>query len=104
MISTTNRDRCRLIAGRVTSECARDKVARALYEAAIEGMEFGPRDLPGAEDREWIRGALALPLQEATDAALEVLVWAMAQVLERAPNDLLTRFERSHHLEELGFE
>ena len=104
MISTPDQDRCRLIGRHVASEYARDKVARALYEAAIEGLEFGPRDLPKPEDREWIRGAIAVPLQEATDAALEVLAWAVARALERAPDGLLGRYEQSHHLEELGFE
>jgi len=53
MISTSDRDRCRLISWHVVTEYARDRVARALYEATIEGLEFGPRDLPSTEDREW---------------------------------------------------
>ncbi len=97
-------DRCRLIARHVASAYARDKVAKALYEAIIEGLEFGPRDLPQAADREWIRGQIAIPLQEATDAALEVLAWSVGVALERAPNGLLDRYERSHHLAELGFD
>jgi hypothetical protein len=104
MISTADQDRCELITRRVASEYARDKVVRALYEAALEGLEFGPRDLPRPADREWIRGAIAVPLQEAADKALEVLVWAVARALERAPDGLLGRYEQSHHLEELGVE
>ena len=99
-----DRDRCRLIARHIASQYARDRVARALYEAVVEGLEFGPRDLPQADDREWIRGAIALPLQEASDAAVEVLVWSVSRTLERAPNDLLDRYVRSHHLQELGIE
>jgi hypothetical protein len=106
MIATLDpeRDRCRLIAGHVASDYARDKVARALYEAVVEGLEFGPRDLPLADDREWIRGAIAVPLQAASDAAIEVLVWSVSRALERAPNDLLDRYARSHHLQDLGIE
>ena len=104
MIDTPVQDRCRLIAGHVATDYARDKVSRALYEAVVEGLEFGPRDLPRADDRDWIRGNLAIPLQEATDAALEVLTGSVTRTLERAPNGLLDRFEESHHLEELGFE
>jgi len=104
MIAAPNHDRCRLIARHVVSEAARDGVASALYEALVEGLEFGPRDLPLAEDRDWIRGVVAVPLQEATDAALEVLAWSVSRALERAPDGLLDRFERSHHLGYLGIE
>jgi hypothetical protein len=104
MTETPDQDRGRLIARHVASEYARDKVAKALYEAVLEGLEFGPRDLPRPEDREWIRNHLAVPLQEATDAALQVLVWSVSRALDTAPNGLLDRFERSHDLEELGIE
>ena len=83
---------------------AADRVASALFQAVVEGLEFGPRDLPRAEDREWIRGIIAVPLQEAADAALQVLAWSVSRAMERAPNGLLERFERSHHLEYLGIE
>jgi hypothetical protein len=104
MRALADKDLRRFIARQVASEYARDRVAKALYDAVIVGLEFGPRDLPMADDREWIRGNMAIPLQEATDAALEVLAWSMSRALERAPNGLLDRLERSHHLEELGFE
>jgi hypothetical protein len=104
MIGTIERDRCRLVARHVASEYARDRVAKALYAAVVEGLEFGPRDLPSQEDREWLRGAIAVPLDEATDAALETLVWSVSRALERAPNRLLDRFERSHHRAEPSFE
>ena len=98
------RDRCRLIARQVASDYARDKVAKALYEAVVEALEFGPRDLPHADDRDWFRGAIAHPLQEASDAAVEVLAWSVGRALERAPNGLLDRYVRSHHLRELGID
>ena len=104
MIATPDLDRCHLIARGVASEYARGKVATALYEAVLEGLEFGPRDLPLAEDREWIRGNIAVPLQEATDAALQALLVSVSRTLEQAPKDLLYRFERSHHLEDFGIE
>jgi hypothetical protein len=104
MSAIPDQDRCQLIARGVASEYARDKVAAALYEAVLLGLEFGPRDLPQADDREWIRGNLAVPLQEATDAALQVLVVSVSRTLERAPKDFLQRFEQSHHLVALGVE
>jgi hypothetical protein len=105
MIATPpNKDRCQLIARRVASPYAHDKVATALFEAVVQGLEFGPRDLPLAEDREWIRGTIAVPIQEATDAALQALVVSVSRALERAQNDFLDRYEQSHHLQHLGIE
>ena len=97
-------DRCRLIARHVATEFARDRIIRALHDAVRDGLEFGPRDLPLSADREWIRGAIAVPLQEAADAALDVLVASIARSLGRSPNGWLERFEASHHLVELGIE
>lgn len=104
MNGTSDQVRCRVVARQVVTEFGRDKVAKALYDAVLEGLAFGPRDLPRPEDREWIRGAIAIPLRDATDAALEVLSTSVSRILERAPAGLLERFERSHHLEQLGLE
>jgi hypothetical protein len=106
MIATLdrNQDRRQFIARRVASDYARDRVRKALYEALVEGLEFGPRDLPLADDREWVRGAIAAPMQEATEAAIEALVWSVDEALERAPNGLFDRYIRSHNLRELGIE
>ena len=55
-------------------------------------------------DRDWIRGAISRPLQDASDAAVEVLAWSVSRALEGAPGDLLDRYVRSHRLHELGIE
>ena len=104
MIDRSEQLRCRLIARRVVTEYARDRIAQALYEAVLEGLEFGPRELPVQEDRDWVRGAIAVALQDATDAALEGLSWSVSRALERAPGGLLDRYERNHHLGQLGLE
>ena len=104
MIDRSEQLRCRLLARRVVTEYARDRIAQALYEAVLEGLEFGPRELPLQEDRDWIRGAIAGALQDATDGALEGLSWSVSRALEQAPGGLLDRFERSHDLEQLGWE
>ena len=104
MIASSKQDCYRLIARHLVSEHARDRVAKALFEAVVDGLEFGPRDLARAEDRDWIRGSIAVPLQEATEAALEVLAWSVSRALERAPDGLLDRYVASHHLAGLGFE
>jgi hypothetical protein len=104
MIALPDQVRSHVIARQVATEYARDKVARAFFEAVVQGMEFGPRDLPKPEDREWIRANIGVPLQEATDAALESLVSSVSRALNRAPSGLLDRYEKSHHLEDLGIE
>jgi hypothetical protein len=92
MIETRGRIRARALATHVSSDYARDRVTRALYEAVLEGLALGPCDLRLAEDREWLHGAIAVPLQEATDAAIQVLVRSVGRTLERAPAGLLDRF------------
>lgn len=104
MVATLDHVRCQRIARRLDSPYAHDRVATALFEAVVQGLEFGPRDLPLAEDREWIRGIVAVPLQQATNAALQALVSSVSQALERAPNHFLDRYEERHHLQELGIE
>lgn len=104
MIATPTEARSPVVARHIATEYARDNVMKALYEAVVDGLEFGPRDLPLADDRAWIRANLAVPLQEATDAALQVLIWRMSRTLEQAPNGLLDRFEQSHHAVDLGIE
>jgi hypothetical protein len=81
---------------RITSDRARHALALALYEAVVDGLEFGPRDLATPADREWIHGAIAVPLQESVDVALDALAWRVAVLLGRAPDELGTRYVRSH--------
>src|SRR5437870_4463186 len=61
-----------------------------------DGLVFGPRELPTPEDREWIRGAIAVPIQEVTEVALEMLAWRLTRALESAPDRLMARFRTSH--------
>ena len=88
----------------LTTSYARDRVAEALYEVLLDGLTCSPCDLPAANDREWIRGALAVPIQETTSAALRSLVWEMARVLENAPDGVLDRLDRSRRRSQFGWE
>ena len=88
----------------VAGDRARHALAATLYEVVVEGLGFGPRDLESADDRAWIRGALAMPLQETVDLALDALAWRIAEVLDRAPDGLGERYDRSHESEELGWD
>jgi hypothetical protein len=83
---------------------SRDTITKALYDVLLDSLDFGPRDLPLPEDREWLRGAVAMPLQEATDAALHALIWNISEIFERAPDRIRERFDRSHEGEYLGWE
>lgn len=88
----------------VATTHARDTVAKALYEVAIEGLGYGPRDLPTSADREWIRGAIAMPIQEATELTLHDLARRLDHALERGPDGLPARFEMSHEGADIGAE
>jgi hypothetical protein len=85
----------------IATEYARDTVAKALFEVIIDSLEYGPRDLRTSADREWIRGAIAIPIQEATEVALHVLAWRLSQALDRAPNGLARRYEATAEVEEV---
>ena len=93
-----------VIERQITTDLARDRVARALYEVAIDGVGYGARDVPTTSDRDWIRGAMAVPIQEATEEALHDLAQRLGHALERAPGGLLTRYEASHAGQEVGSE
>jgi hypothetical protein len=90
------RRRSRAIADLVVTAYARDQVSKALYEAVLVGIACGPCDLPSSDDREWIRGAIAIPLQEATQAALDALRRSIDRALQEAPDGLLGRVELGH--------
>ena len=90
------RRRSRAIADLVVTAYARDQVSKALYEAVRAGIASGPCDLSSPDDREWIRAAIAVPLQEATQAALDALRQSIDRALQEAPDGLLGRVELGH--------
>lgn len=104
--STPNaRDRrAAILHRRIATERARHALALALFEAVADGIEFGPRDLAAAADREWLHGAVAIPIQETADVAFDALVWRLSDLLGRAPNGLGERFTGSHEGDELGWD
>jgi hypothetical protein len=96
--------RAAILHRRIATERARDALALALFEAVADGIEFAPRDLAAASDREWLHGAVAIPIQETADVALDALVWRLADLLGRAPNGLGERVTGSHEGDELGWD
>ena len=104
MIQLAGQRRSRALADQVVTAYGRDQVAKALHEAIQDGLHLGPCDIPSVRDREWIRDAIAVPLQEATDAALDVLRSSLGRALAQSPTGLLDRIERGHLRADLGLE
>lgn len=69
MIESTEHQRLLTVECQIASEFARDRIALALYEVLVEGMEFGPVSCPKPRTGmdPWRHGG---PAAEATDGAL----------------------------------
>lgn len=104
MIDAPEHIRSRTVERQIATEYGRDRIAKALYEVVHDGLDFGPRDLPTAADREWIRRALAIPIRETTEVALHELACRLTQALEGAPDELIDRVHAGHRWVELGWE
>jgi hypothetical protein len=79
--------RRRAIERRVTTDFARDRLARALFDVVTDGLELGPAALHSAADREWIRLAIAEPIRHAAEASLDRLADELdASVVSRRPD------------------
>ena len=104
MIDERDADTIIIVERLLTTAYARHRVAEALYEVLLDGFSGAPRDMPEVTDREWIRGALAVTIQQTTEAALRALVWEMTRALEEAPEGLLERLDRAHRRSELGWD
>ena len=79
--------RPRVVERHIATDYARDTVAKAFYEVILDGVEYGARDLPTTGDREWIRGAIAVPIQEATELALHDLARRLRVALDGRPRN-----------------
>jgi hypothetical protein len=73
---------------RLAGAYAHDRIASALYDVVVDALEFGPCSLHRAEARNWVRDAMAAPLQASTDAAIVVLRRDLRRALETAPVDV----------------
>ena len=94
--------RVRILRRHVVTDAARDRIARALYEAVVDGFEFGASEVASPADREWLRGAFAVALHDTVDVALDLMASRIATALDDAPNGLGERYDRSHRWEEYG--
>lgn len=80
--------RRRSIRRHLTSAYARDRVRAALYEVVVDAVEFGPCSLQARAGRDWLREAVARPLEAGTDAALAALAGAFERAFDEAPADV----------------
>jgi len=85
--------RLRTLNRHLGTEFARDQVSRALFEVVVDGLHLSPCRLPDG-DRDWLRGALAMPIHDATNVALDVLAWRIERILDGAPQPLRERLDR----------
>ena len=94
----------RTVECRLDTEFARDKLAKALYEVILDSVGYGPRDHPTAEDRAWIRDAIATPIKETTEVTLYLLASHLALALEHAPSGVIHRFNATEATDDFGWE
>lgn len=83
--------RRRAIERRVTTDFARDRLARALFDIVVDGLELGPAAVRSNADREWIRTAIAEPIRHAVAASLDCLAEELDAAVERCHPDLADR-------------
>lgn len=58
----------------------------ALYDCATSAFDLGPRELPIDREREWLRGAVAVAIADATSAAQEAFEWSLVRAVTSVPN------------------
>jgi hypothetical protein len=91
-ISVTRR---RSIRRHLTTAYARDRVRAALYEVVVDAVEFGPCSLQAQAGRDWLRAAIARPLDASTEAALTALAGEFDRAFDGAPPEVRAWLEAS---------
>jgi hypothetical protein len=90
-MATVTARRRRAIEQAVSTDHARQRVARAVFEVVAGALDLGPIAVRSAEDRAWVRDAIAAPIQHATDQALGCLVDELIDELSAGRPDLVGR-------------
>ena len=102
--SVRTRLRARTIRGQIAAGFECDQDTTDLREAVADAVDFGPRDLASAGDREWLRGAISDCLHPSNDEELEVVAHRLAEAFAVGPGRLGERYDRSHEADELGWD
>jgi hypothetical protein len=90
-MATASARRRRAIEHLVATDLARARLARAAFDAVVDGLDLGPIAVRTAADRAWVRVAIAAPIQQAADHALARLVDDLIEVLGGGDPDLVGR-------------
>jgi hypothetical protein len=75
----------------VATDLARARLARAAFDAVIDGLDLGPTAIRTAADRQWVQLAIAGPIQRAADEALRHLVEDLIETLRPADPEVVAR-------------
>jgi hypothetical protein len=90
-MATASARRRRAIEHLVATDLARARLARAAFDAVVDGLDLGPTAVRTAADRTWVQVAIAGPIQQAADQALERLVDELIGALGMGNPDLVAR-------------
>jgi hypothetical protein len=90
-MATATARRRRAIEHLIVTDYARTRLSRAAFDVVVDAFDLGPMALRSAEDRAWIRSAIAGPIREAVDHALDRLVDELIDELALGRPDLVAR-------------
>ena len=90
-MATATARRRRAIEHLVATDLARARLARAAFDAVLDGLDLGPIAIRTTADREWVQVAIAGPIQRAADEALRQLVDDLIEVLRPGDPEVVAR-------------
>lgn len=90
-MATVTARRRRAIEHLVATDFARDRLARAAFDVLADGLDLGPIAIRTPADRAWVRNAIAGPIQQAADHALDRLVDELIDTFAIGRPDLVAR-------------
>ena len=88
---------------RVRTEFARARLTEAAYDAAMDALHPALHEVTSAEEKAWLRDALAGPLGLAVEASLDVLAVELAHMIERAPVSVRRKIEETPRWRGIGW-
>jgi hypothetical protein len=90
-MATSTARRRRAVEHLIVTDFARDRLARAAFDAVAGGLDLRPFAIRTQGDRAWVREAIAGPIQRAADHALDTLVVDLIDELGAGRPDLVAR-------------
>ena len=80
------------------------RLSRTLWSIAIDTLCPQARLVLNSADHQWLVHAVSDSVAQSTDAALQVLLAGLSQLLEEAPPDLVAKLEDLRRQAEHGWE